>query len=78
MVPMVILAGAALFYGYSNHYPIGKMIGIGLVGALAGIAVLGVEVAFADQPKVPCWSEMHGGAQFFRGMPYLCQAAVIP
>jgi hypothetical protein len=79
MVPIVVLAGAALFYGYSMRYPIGKLIGIGMVGALAGVVVLGIEVAFADQPKVPCWSEMHGGSQFFRRMPFLCEAApVVP
>jgi hypothetical protein len=78
MVPIVILAAVALFYGYSNHYPTGKMIGVGLAGAIAGLVVFGIQVAVADQPKVPCWSEMHGGAQFFRGMPYLCQAAVAP
>lgn len=78
MVPIVVLAGVALFYGYSNRYPIGKMIGIGVAGAFVGLAVWGIQVAFADEPRVPCWSQMHGGAQFFRGMPYLCQAAVTP
>ena len=74
MVPIVVLAGVALFYGYSQHYPIKKLIGIAMAGALAGLVVFGIEVVFADQPKVPCWSDMHG-SQFFRGMPLLCQAA---
>jgi hypothetical protein len=76
MVPIVVFGGAALFYGYSMRYPIGKLIGIGMIGALVGIAVLGIEVAYADQPKVPCWSEMHG-MEFFRAMAYLCQATPV-
>jgi hypothetical protein len=74
MVPIVVLAAVALIYSYSQRYPIDRLIGIGIAGAFAGFVLFGVEVAVADQPKVPCWSEMHG-SQFFRAMPYACQAA---
>jgi hypothetical protein len=73
MVTIVIVAGAAIMYAYLQRFPMDKLVGFGIAGAVAGLVIFGGEVAVASQPKVPCWSEMHGGAQFFRAMPYLCQ-----
>ena len=74
MVPIVALTVVALIFGYSQRYARDRLIGIGIAGAFAGLVLFGVEVAVADQPKVPCWSEMHG-MEIFRAMPYACQAA---
>jgi lipopolysaccharide export LptBFGC system permease protein LptF len=76
MVPIMVLTAAALFFGYSRRYPMDKLIGLGIGGFFAGFLVFGVQVALADQPKVPCWSESKGVEQLFRAMPFACQAAV--
>jgi hypothetical protein len=73
MVPIVVLTAAALMFGYVRRYPIGRLAVLGMAGLVAGIVVFGIEAAVADQPKVPCWSQMHG-AEFFRAMPFACQA----
>jgi hypothetical protein len=44
-----------------------------MAGLVAGFAVFAVQAAVADQPQVPCWSQMHG-MEFFRAMPFACQA----
>jgi hypothetical protein len=75
MVPIVVLTAAALFFGYSQRYPMNRLVGLGIAGLFAGFVVFGVQVAVADQPKVPCWSESKGMEQFFRAMPLVCQAA---
>jgi hypothetical protein len=73
MATIVILAGLAVMYAYIQRFPISKLAAYGIAGAIAGAAIFGAQVAVAHQPKVPCWSEMHGGAQFFRAMPFICQ-----
>jgi hypothetical protein len=73
MATIVIVAGALILYAYIERFPLDKLIGLGIAGLVAGLIIFGGEVAVASQPKVPCWSEMHGGAQFFRAMPFLCQ-----
>lgn len=75
MATIVILVGVAVIYGYLQRFPMDRLVGLGFAGFVAGLVVFGAQVAFAQQPKVPCWSEMHGGAQFFRAMPFVCQAA---
>jgi len=75
MVPIVVLTAAALSFGYTRRYPMDRLIGLGIAGLFAGFVVFGVQVAVADQPKVPCWTESKGMDQFFRAMPYACQAA---
>ena len=72
MVPIVILASVAAIYAYAQAFPVSKVVAYGIAGAIAGAAVLGAQAAMAVQPKVPCWTEMHG-AQFFRAMPFICQ-----
>ena len=72
MVPIVILASVAAIYAYAQAFPGSKVIGYAAAGAIAGAAVFGAQVAMAVQPKVPCWSEMHG-SEFFRAMPFICQ-----
>jgi len=78
MATIVIVAAAAIIYAYLQRFPMDRLVGYGIAGAIAGLVVFGAEVAAANQPKVPCWTEMHGGAQFFRAMPYLCQYAPVP
>lgn len=75
MVTLVILVVAALIYGYSQRFATDKFVGIGIAGLFAGLVLFGAQVAFASQPKVPCWSEMKGMDQFFRAMPFVCQNA---
>ncbi|OGG52542.1 hypothetical protein A2851_01505 [Candidatus Kaiserbacteria bacterium RIFCSPHIGHO2_01_FULL_53_29] len=75
MATIVILVAVAAIYGYSQNYATDKLIGIMFAGALAGFALFGAQVVLVSQPKVPCWSEMKGGAQFFRAMPFMCQRA---
>jgi hypothetical protein len=72
MVPIVILASVAAIFAYAQAFPVSKVVAYGLAGAIAGAAVFGAQVAMAVQPKVPCWTEMHG-AEFFRAMPFICQ-----
>ena len=73
MVTILTLAAAALVYGYMQAYPTDRLVGIGIAGVFAGFVLFGIQVAFASQPKVPCWSQMHG-MEFFRAMPFACQA----
>jgi hypothetical protein len=73
MVPIVVLTTAALIFGYSRNYAMGKLAVLGMAGLVAGFVVFGVQAAVADQPKVPCWSQMHG-MEFFRAMPFACQS----
>ena len=73
MVPIIVLTAAALIFGYTQRYPMDKLVGLGIAGLVAGFVVFGVEAAVADQPKVPCWSQMHG-MEFFRAMPFACQS----
>jgi hypothetical protein len=73
MVPIIVLTVAALIFGYSQNYASGKLAGVAVAGFVAGMVVLGVQAAVADQPKVPCWSQMHG-MEFFRAMPFACQS----
>ena len=75
MVTIGILVVAALMFGYSQRYPMDKLIGLGVAGVFAGLLLFGAQAAFASQPKVPCWSEMKGMTQFFRAMPFACQEA---
>ena len=72
MVPIIILASVVAIYAYAQACPVSKIVAYGVAGAIAGAAVFGAQVAMAVQPKVPCWTEMHG-AQFFRAMPFICQ-----
>jgi hypothetical protein len=72
MVPIVILATVAATYAYIQRFPTSKLLAYGVAGAMAGAAIFGAQVAVAHQPKVPCWTEMHG-AEFFRAMPFICQ-----
>jgi hypothetical protein len=72
MVPIIVLTTAALIFGYSQRYAGKRLVGVGMAGILAGFLVFSVEAAVADQPKVPCWSQMHG-MEFFRAMPFVCQ-----
>jgi hypothetical protein len=74
MVPIVILASVAAIYAYTQAFPVSKLVAYGVAGAIAGAAIFGAQVAMAVQPKVPCWTEMHG-SQFFRAMPFICQHA---
>ena len=76
MVPIIVLTSAALIFGYSQRYAGKRLVGVGIAGVLAGFLVLTIEAAVADQPKVPCWSQMHG-MEFFRAMPFVCQAAAL-
>jgi hypothetical protein len=78
MATIAIVVGAAIMYAYLQRFPMDRLVGFGIAGFVAGLVIFGAQVAVADQPKVPCWSEMHGGAQFFRAMPYLCQYAPTP
>jgi hypothetical protein len=73
MVPIIVLTAAALIFGYTQRYPMDRLVGLGIAGLVAGFVVFGVEAAVADQPKVPCWSQMHG-MEFFRAMPFACQS----
>ena len=73
MITIVILALVAGLYAYAQAFPASKLLAYCVAGAIAGAAIFGAQVATAHQPKVPCWSEMHGGAQFFRAMPFICQ-----
>ena len=75
MVTIVALVVAALAYGYVRRYPTDRLIGIGIAGALAGLVLFGIQVAFASEPRVPCWSDSRGMDQFLRAMPFACQAA---
>jgi hypothetical protein len=75
MVTVLIVVAAALFFGYSKRYPRENIIGMGIAGVLGGFILFGVQVAFASEPRVPCWSDVKGVTQFFRAMPAVCQAA---
>lgn len=75
MVTIVVLVFGAIVYGYAQGYASDKLVGLGFAGAVTGLVLFGAQVTFASQPKVPCWSEMQGTAQFFRAMPFVCQDA---
>lgn len=75
MATIVILTAVAGLFAYTQAFPTSKLVAYVIAGAVIGAVIFGAQVATASQPKVPCWSEMHGGAQFFRAMPFICQHA---
>jgi hypothetical protein len=77
MVTILIVVAAALVYGFSQRYPRDNLIGMGIAGFFGGCLLLGVQAAFAYEPRVPCWSEVQGVTQFFRAMPVVCQGAQV-
>src|SRR5262249_55193319 len=75
MLPIAGLTLLAFVFGYTQGYAWSKVASIGLSGLFAGLIIFGVQPTVTDQPKVPCWSQMHGMA-FFRGLLSLCQGVV--
>ena len=73
MLTIILLTAVVVIYAYAQGYGIDRVIGVGLAGIAVGVALFGAQAAFASQPKVPCWTEVHGMAQLFRAMPYACQ-----
>jgi hypothetical protein len=74
MVTIVTLVAAALIYSYMQGVPTNRLVGNGIIGALVGFVLFGIQVGFASPPKVPCWSDM-AGMQFLRAMPFVCDPA---
>ena len=73
MVTIIILIIAAITFGYVQRYPTDKLIGMGIAGIFGGFVLFGIQAAVAEQPKVPCVSEIQGPAQLLRAMPFACQ-----
>ena len=44
MVTILIVVAVALFFGYAKRYPRDNLIGLGIVGLMAGFLIFGVQV----------------------------------
>lgn len=75
VLTIVLLTLTPVLYGYAEGFRTDRIVGLGFLGLLAGIALFGAQTAIAGAPRVPCWTEAQGAAQMFRAMPYICQAA---
>ena len=73
MLTMIAVAAVAVLIAYAQGYKTDRIVGFGISGLAIGAILFGGQAMLAAQPKVPCWTQVHGVAQLMRAMPFVCQ-----